>query len=1787
MSSNKSNDAHNNESENINKTPFAVQFIQVLSTSKGVISKIFDDLPPIFILRMLSKMGEEDALSYIKKDSKRRSSYITVKNPPLKFKKFITQESPCSDLLVSWFVSKALHENLMQPSDKSFDTYEESYNNQLDLHIKLTEKLLAQDDSLRAYIALGCLLSINEAQECFGEEEISNYLHSYPKVSKDLIVDYLAKIKKALPEDSSMVRQMIEQHEKEYEDLALKVEEVVKELREHIVPEYMFQDEIKQLADSLEKLRTSFKEKFMTQEGHGLPSGITLNTIEDIKKALQDIESLKQRRAEENIDAAKKILKKIKSLRFNVEEKADQDFVGFREKIDALEYQIINNQRCRESLLSGNHVVSKLLRYIENKDDKPTHEEIGMLLLDLQAFCGPEDSIAIIGNLMVGKIALKEMDTSEQEKSTLPRQIEEEGIKPTVIRRREANESKVTNITDIDQKETIKSKSEREENKIDEVDITHGQNADNYAVPDSSKDKPADEKREAEETEAMTNDSGVSQDQTAEAPTTSKAIATAEKEDESSNEERDNKRASDLSSTRSIEENSVESKTESLNSAHIYARIAKSSIDKQSVEKLLCALIYDDDLPGAYWLSVAIETKYNKCIVPPWMIKATQGARWLVSESVVYVDDLLDIAKTHRPEPKGIECIIGLATAIRSALIQPGCGLIDWLQKPGKYPPELITLVESVREFAKYGRAILPEEVRGLVGSLNLSTRIQEEADAASRWLKNVSNQKGKFRMATEVWKQLSAPKGEIFEFLQPVINNDKSSVQRVKENLSNWQRRDFVDQKIDAITEKNSRVKVREIVGSPRQHIIRNIEDACEYAHNWCQLTEREQEYGKRGNKLSEQIKSLQTNIRKCIPGLREMFRELNQNGEPTPIVAALLCLARSINQVLKDINVETAGFELATGQEKQWQWLADDSRSLDEALCRRLIMIPGYLSDQGINLQEGQQDEFIRIFCNSLAASQSLEDIFNAWIKIQDYRYVDILKLAFDDQKRSELQVIYDNAITESNYNLKEALVVTGSDIEQALVDGVITEEIHSEYNAQLQAIELSSELNYKGKNEILQNIQEKINNQREQRLSELKNDWEQLYRRMDDLSEFKQKKEQVKEFLQSALDRKDTRVIEESLSHLREVFDKGIDIEESLFRIKTRTDDLDEYIKKVPKIKEWLEDAKGLHAVEENIERGVTRAGIIYGDLSKPRRDESAKTLELWRRLKQQSQSAKNLADDIAGILQFMAFNLEFKDGKPPVQLQNKGKDWVYCTANMSAGDLAKPIPQFGSLTRNRYDIICLWERPGADTIAARLRELRLDIGTVIVFYLGRLYDRQRRDLVRISRDRTVNAVLLDEILLVYLTKAMDAISRLPIFLRCSLPYTVLNPYMPFQAGDVPPEMFFGREDMIRELQKMGGSCIVYGGRQLGKSALLRRVQREFHNPVREQYAAVLDIKLLGDPKAMQQTSLIWGRVRDSLKGMGLLTKNITTDRSDEIKKYVMDVMHQDNKKKLILFFDEADNFLEADARDNFREVEMLRTMMLESGYRFKVVFAGLQNVQRFQGIPNQPLAHFGTPIRVGPLEPDAAQRLVIEPIEAIGYRFEEEKTTVLRMLSYTNYHPGLIQLFCQELIKRLESTTGSMSPPFLIRQEDVEAVYRLDEVRNRIKERFDWTLALNSRYQAIAWLMVFDQIDKRDSYARTYPPGNILKLARDSWQEGFGELGLDELRGLLDEMCGLGVLVRNRDGHYRLRSPNLVRLLGTDEDILNNLDELVHKHAPLPFNADNYHFPLDDKASSYSP
>lgn len=1195
---------------------------------------------------------------------------------------------------------------------------------------------------------------------------------------------------------------------------------------------------------------------------------------------------------------------------------------------------------------------------------------------------------------------------------------------------------------------------------------------------------------------------------------------------------------------------------------------------------LLASLLADDDLAGAYWLTKSLQAMHEPTPIPEWLLAAVQVSRFVTDETSGLVRDLVAISANHQAkEESPVHGLLTLAAALRPALVAPYSSMSGWLITPSVCPP-LRELVQAISAFVSFNVSLHREDVHGVSGVAQRQEAIATVSRETRSWLEEAPSRK---KRITSVWRLLVGPRGALREFLAPVCDNKATQVEQVRAGIEYWTNRSNVYARFDEMNKAFCIGAPQPVVGSGKMDLYKDVERAVELAELWCGLVERARNIEAHGNWFAEQVTSLRKEVMHALPAIDSALKELTQRSQPPLLASSARVLDRSLSQ-LRDL-LDLPGSSKSADDSLWISWITPSAaETADAIMSHRLLWLPEVsLTDSGI---PGEDDlPFIAPALVSAAKQErSLAIAAEMWLSRQDFRFMDRLLTALPDGS-TKLQSRYDEALAASRAKLRSAIDETGDMVEQALLNGAISDEQRATFDAPLTLLSVDDVRNFGRKLMELEGIRSGVSAAYKDRLRYLRLQHETVAAQLKASHIPPELQRDALAFVASAIQREDVRVATEAVWRLQEVLDTGGDLRDDWYAPASERDFLEEFNTEVPRIERWLENSRGnLQALATASREGATAGGVPFGSFSRPHRKESAEAVEAWRSLKQGNSKGRYNPDLIATVLRFLGFDLNSID-TGAVTVSAAGEDWLHVRAVMAAGHLARPIPEFGSQAKGRYDIVCIWDRRSPGSIAAFLQNLNLDIHPVIVLYLGRLTPKQRRDGVRVVRDKALDIAILDETMLVFL--AQEPEPRLSVFLRCALPYSAINPYRPFQAGDVPPELFYGRETMARELLRPGGSYLVYGGRQLGKSALLRHVERQFHHPEREQYAWVENMKLVFDPQAGKDAKNLWRTLSERFKAHGLFDLKVHIEKPETIARYIREGMEARPKQQVIAMLDEADEFLDADSADGFRVVIALKDLMLNTGGRFKVIFAGLQSVQRFQGIPNQPLAHFGTPLCVGPLEPKEAQLLVRQPLEALGFRFVDDGA-VLRILSYTNYHPGLIQLFCQELLKKLRDRTRTAVPPYFIRQQDIENVYQSAPMRDRIRERFEWTVALDMHYQAIAWTLIEDQAKERNGFARAYRPSEILQLVRDWWPAGFADTGTDQLRGWLDELCGLGVLVRNNaTGHYRLRSPNMVGLLGKEMEIEERLLELAERPPTLPMEADSHHAPLDEEASRYSP
>jgi hypothetical protein len=265
------------------------------------------------------------------------------------------------------------------------------------------------------------------------------------------------------------------------------------------------------------------------------------------------------------------------------------------------------------------------------------------------------------------------------------------------------------------------------------------------------------------------------------------------------------------------------------------------------------------------------------------------------------------------------------------------------------------------------------------------------------------------------------------------------------------------------------------------------------------------------------------------------------------------------------------------------------------------------------------------------------------------------------------------------------------------------------------------------------------------------------------------------------------------------------------------------------------------------------------------------------------------------------------------------------------------------------------------------------------------------------------------------------------------------------------------------------------------------------------------------------------------------------------------------------------DEADQLLNIDSLHGFSLFRSFREHFYDSNNRFRVIIAGLQNVQRFSNMPNNPLNQLGGSQPVTILPSVDGIRLIRDPLAALGYSFSD-MTIVNRILAYTNNHPGLIQLFCHYLIEHLSTQVASgriAMPAYEITERDIEQTYQSKTIREGIVDRFNLTLRLDPRYRVLVYGFILENI--KLNYFN-------VKEAKDIgvryWPEEFRGMSTTRLRAILEEMVGLGVLIHDtgefNEDLYRFRNTNVFHLLGSDEikrETIKEITEHLNEDDPM--------------------
>jgi len=1085
-------------------------------------------------------------------------------------------------------------------------------------------------------------------------------------------------------------------------------------------------------------------------------------------------------------------------------------------------------------------------------------------------------------------------------------------------------------------------------------------------------------------------------------------------------------------------------------------------------------------------------------------------------------------AQTPRAWRTAINLLLASAT-MRAMILAPGTGagvVAAYLHQDGNYPA-LYALVQQLRELSPLlmGFRIEPAVLRQARSEASIRADLQALQHAAEDWLRvQAPAYTIKFAAATSVWRHWLHAGGEIDALVTPVLHNRITEVDRVRERLAAMSDHAQVLRLIHDTDRKTlKRRRGDDIHAGALDHLLRNIEEALRLPRQWLNLVEL---LGQEGDRMRDLLERVHTSLRESQPAVEDELLRVPEH-DPWGLVQA--GQAQALRAMRSVLSLFDAAAELPTSEP-----------SPAEVLGQPLLLIADLplRDDWSCESQPAIALDSLNYWLSNplgadAAARTRLErgDVLGAEMLVQ--------------AGMIESQSI---PIRQDRERWKQALRRDISECRRAVeigsAYGYLVDADRGQFESRLALweVQLDDVRRFDKVMSEIREIRTTVHQAREARA-------QQVREAMRDVAVTEEMRATVDD-VERALGDGDIATANELVHWLVQGRPVPTELDGE------SQEGFDKYFPAgLQAIESWLLGGQRRDAIEQALRQGLMVPGMDVQHVAGAQREQAAKMFGAWSDIKAQQGAEQSRLQPLMTGLGFTVKSLSRTE-------KVAGREaWSLDVQPVEDRHIC-PLPMFGSAAGGKYRVVCVWGRPTEDELLQWVGDSTVSRPTLLL-YFGRMTERKWKDLSRMSKAKRRAFALLDETLLVYLFHAAG--SRLRAWFDASLPFSFSSPY-DATAGLVPPELFYGRGAELDAVRGPNGRCFIYGGRQLGKTALLKRAEQSFHAPERGHYAKWIDLRAegIGVSRAAAE---VWIALHEKLRELGVLDVRIAVpvpgkkQGVEGVIRGVREFLTADSDRRVLLLLDEADRFFEQDGRSDFENTRRLKQLMDETGRRFKVVFAGLHNVLRMTERPNHPLAHFGEPIEIGPLregdEVREAAELIRRPMAASGFEFES-RALVIRILAQTNYYPSLIQLYCSHLLRHMLSQIASRQrvngPRYIVTDRDIEQVYSSDALRDEIRAKFRLTLQLDPRYEVVAYAMALDLLRSRYSQTDGMPWQTIRQSgAMYWWPEGFRDTSELDFRVLLDEMVGLGVLRRRDAGRYVLRNPNVLLLLGNREEI----------------------------------
>lgn len=496
-----------------------------------------------------------------------------------------------------------------------------------------------------------------------------------------------------------------------------------------------------------------------------------------------------------------------------------------------------------------------------------------------------------------------------------------------------------------------------------------------------------------------------------------------------------------------------------------------------------------------------------------------------------------------------------------------------------------------------------------------------------------------------------------------------------------------------------------------------------------------------------------------------------------------------------------------------------------------------------------------------------------------------------------------------------------------------------------------------------------------------------------------------------------------------------------------------------------------------------------------------------------------------------------------------------------------------PILGSAARDLRGVV-LRHRPQPELVAQVIDELPI---TTPNFVLGRT----RLSLTRrsaISRDHPV--IIVDDDLVAYM--AVHPEQRLAKMMEVGLLTFHDNPYDDY-GGPVPTEMFFGRRSELNRLAGNKSAMVLYGGRRLGKSSLLDRIQMESRQNLAKVGNEIRGEVAIYIPLESRIDSAVFGDDHKLFAWMGIYRGMVANSfiKPAKVDPKTADGIYQHIRSEIMagaaltnacyLLIDEADEVMGRDIESSGAFASSLRALCddVRDVCTIRYVIAGLHNLTRLHTEGNTALAKADA-IALQPFSSGQdilmGVDLITKPLAALGFVFPRGSEELpMRILAMCNFYPAFVQLYCKNLIQDLYNKRGTKSPTTSIEASDLDKVERNKDFIGVMQEKFRYNLDLDKRYKGIALVLADTYYHGSGGVEQGLTANDLRSICDEYFPNYFSKTGEGAFPALLEEMEKLTVIDR-KGGRYQLRTPHIATMMGSKEDVEHKIEELRRETAP---------------------